>query len=93
MRFDGIEVAGLIVAILAIMVSCVFILGNSFPAFQYVSKEHPPRHLVENAGNVGQAVSIFMWKNRSLDLIVQALVLFGAAVGCLAILRSEKPGE
>ena len=40
--------------------------------------------------SVGKEVSKFMWESRSLDLIAQALVLFGAAVGCLAILRSEK---
>ena len=90
MRFDGIEAAGLTVAILAVIVSCVFIAQNSFPAFQYASGEYSPKHLVETTENVGQEVSRFMWESRSLDLIAQALVLFGAAVGCLAILRSEK---
>ena len=83
MRFDGIEAAGLTVAILAVIVSCVFIAQNSFPT----PYSTPP---LESTQSVGQEVSKFMWKSRSLDLIAQALVLFGAAVGCLAILRSEK---
>lgn len=88
MRFDGIEAAGLTVAILAVIVSCVFIAQNSFPAFQYASYSNP--HMANVTQSVGKEVSKFMWESRSLDLIAQALVLFGAAIGCLAILRSEK---
>ena len=56
MRFDGIEAAGLTVAILAVIVSCVFIAQNSFPAFQYASYSNP--HMANVTQSVGQEVSL-----------------------------------
>jgi len=93
MKIDMIEAAGLILAVSAIILSCFFIMEHPFPAFQYASSTHPPEYLVESTENVGRAVSIFVWKNRNLDLIAQALVLFSAAAGCLSILRVEKRRE
>lgn len=90
MSLDGIEVAGLIISILAIITLCMFISQNSFPAFKYaVSNEN----LIGTDQSIGRELSIFMWKNRGLDLFAQALILFGAAASCLAILRSVKTEE
>lgn len=87
---DKIEAVGLTVSILAVIVFYLFIGQNIFPAFKYALSDE---NLVETAQPIGQEVSLFMWNYRSMDLIAQALVLFGAAAGCLAILRSEEKEE
>ena len=91
MAFDRIEAAGFILTVLAVMVSCFLTAYNDFPAFQYASHSNP--YMVRLTQPIGQEVSKFMWENRGLDLIAQALVLLGAAVGCLVMLRSERGGE
>ncbi|MCD6243383.1 hypothetical protein J7K06_06875 [Candidatus Bathyarchaeota archaeon] len=90
MSMDKIEIAGLILVITAITLVFVFILENSFPAFILAENHWKP---VEISGRAGAETAYFMWNYRSLDLIAQVSALFGAAVGCLAILRKEKEGR
>ena len=76
---DKIEVAGIIISLIAILATLILISQTSFPAFTYATG---------NWIKIGTAN--FIWNYRFLDLVAQAVVLFGAAVGCLAILREEK---
>jgi len=87
MGVDKIEAAGLILSLLASMLLCILIAQNSFPAFKYAVSD---KHLVGATQSTCLNVSSFMWKNRSMDLIVQAFVLFVSAAACLAILRREE---
>jgi multisubunit Na+/H+ antiporter MnhB subunit len=42
---------------------------------------------------IGQITSEYLWNNRTLDVIIQAVLVFGAAAGCIAMLRSGKEKE
>jgi len=90
MKIEKIEAVGLALSILAVIFFCFFISQNVFPAFKYALSDG---NLVETTQPIGREVSLFMWNYRSIDLIAQALVLFAAAAGCLAILRNEEKGE
>jgi len=87
MSLDRIEAAGLILSVLTSILLCILIAQSSFPVFKYAVSD---KHLVEATQPVGPKVSYFMWKNRGMDLIVQAFVLFVSAAACLAILRREE---
>lgn len=87
---DLIELAGLIATVISAILFSILIIEHSFPLMEYaVTTEQ----LVDVRVPVGQEVGKFLWTHRSIDLIVQAFVLFGAAAGCLAILRAEKRSE
>lgn len=90
MDVDKIEVAGLVLSVLAVITFYLFIAQNSFPAFKYAVSEE---NLVETTQPIGLKVSLFMWDYRSIDLIAQAFVLFASAAACLAILRREQAEE
>ena len=87
MDTDKIEATGLILATLTIISAFMFVTENDFPAFTLAGDNWVR---VNISDETGPQVARFMWSYRSLDLIAQALVLFGAAVGCLAILRREE---
>jgi len=91
MGLDKIEFAGLTLVFVAVVATFAFISENRFPAFAYAEHIWSPVKISES---IGTETANFMWNHRPIDLIAQAFVLFGAAVGCLAILRSEaKEGE
>ena len=87
MTIDRISAAGLVVSLFLVAVLGVFIVQNSFPAFLYAPSNS---RLVSITQPIGTAESNFMWTYRNTDLIAQAFVLFAAAAGCLAILRTEE---
>ena len=87
MGMDKIEIAGLIMVVIAVILVFIFILENSFPAFCFAKNNWNP---VEVSNQIGAETARFMWNFRSLDLIAQVFVLFAAAIGCLAILREER---
>lgn len=84
---DKIEAAGLIVSLIAIVAIFMIISCVSFPAFTHAKEEWIKVRVSEN---IGLETANFVWNYRSLDLLAQAMILFGAAAGCLAILREEK---
>jgi multisubunit Na+/H+ antiporter MnhB subunit len=91
MRVDKITFAGALLAILVMVILVIIISRDTFPIFGYVLT---PGHYINVTQNVGPESSNFMWTYRNMDLIVQAFVLFAAAAGCLAMLRTneeEKP--
>jgi len=84
---DKISLCGLVVSILLLIAVLLVVPGNLFElnTFSRFSSE-----LVEVTSNVGQSTSRYLWVNRTLDLIVQAALVFGAAAGCIAMLRPGK---
>ena len=84
---DRVEIAGLVMSAILIVVVYLFIMKNGFPAFLYAV---PNTNLIDVTRQVGRESSLFMWSRRGMDLIVQALVLLGAAVGSLVLLRREE---
>lgn len=87
MKADAIWVAGVILAVLVIGLSVSFVTKFSFPTFQYAP---PSEHFINTTGDVGPQVSNFMWTNLTIDLMAQAVVIFAAAIGCLAMLRATQ---
>ncbi len=87
MKTNAIVVAGIVFALLAIVVF-VFVSGqNPFPAFHYATQSD---HFINVNANVGPVDSRFMWTNYDLTLVAQAFVLFGAAAASLAMLRTDE---
>jgi len=89
-RINRTELAGLTITLILGILLLTAVLEYSFPVMKYAIISG---QLVDVRGPVGQEVGDFLWKNRPIDLIAQAFVLFGAAAGCLAILRVEKKKE
>lgn len=84
---DKIEAAGLTLTAIAILATLLFTIQNNFPAFTSPKMGWRP---VSTSESTGSEAALFMWSYRSLDLIAQVFILFGAAVGCLTILRQER---
>jgi hypothetical protein len=87
---DRTSAAGLVASLFLVLILGVLIVQNSFPIFLYAPSNEP---LVSVTQSVGPAESNFMWTYRYTDLIAQAVVLFAAAAGCLAMLRIEESRE
>ena len=84
MKVDKTWVAGAILALLAIGLSVSLVIQFAFPTFKYAS---PSKRFINVTEDVGPQDSQFMWSNCTLDLMAQAIVIFAAATGCLAMLR------
>jgi hypothetical protein len=87
MKVDKTWLAGAILALLAIALSVSIVIQFAFPTFKYAS---PSERFVNITEDVGPQDSQFMWGNRTLDLMAQAIVIFAAAAGCLAMLRATQ---
>jgi len=87
MKIDRIWLAGMTITIIMLILIVTFISENSFPAFTLAKDGWMA---VKVSDLMGAETARFMWKHRSLDLIAQILVLFGAAAGCIIILRREE---
>jgi len=90
MRPDWIRAAGLAISVIALLALFILIHQSSFPAFEYAVEE---RNLTRTDELMFRGVSSFMWEERGMDLLAQAIVLLASAVGCLALLRREGTGE
>ncbi|MCD6126501.1 MAG: hypothetical protein J7J19_05840 [Thaumarchaeota archaeon] len=86
MKVDYLQVIGVIFAIAAIVVALIMINEQEFPLFKYAES----RTLINVGDDVGERSGIFLWKNRSLDLLIQAFVLLASAIGCVALFRAER---
>ena len=84
--------AGTILALVAAIFFITIVASNPFPTSQLASQNS---RFVSTGpdSNVGKEDSEFMWTNLDTALAGQALVIFAAAAGCLAILRIEEKGE
>ena len=86
MKVDYLQVIGVIFAIAAIVIALIMITEQEFPLFKYAES----RTLINVGDDVGERSGIFLWKNRSLDLLIQAFVLLASAIGCVALFRAER---
>jgi len=92
MPLNKILVAGTILALVAAVFFIIVVASSPFPTSQLASQSS--RFVSTSPGsNVGKQDSHFMWKNLDIALAGQALVIFAAAAGCLAILRIEEGGK
>jgi len=92
MSLNRIAAAGTMLAVAAAVFFIIVVASNPFPISQLASQRS--RFVSTGPGsNVGKGDSQFMWTNFDTALAGQALVIFAAAVGCLAILRIEEKGE
>lgn len=90
---NRIAAAGTILALLAAVFFITVIASNPFPTSQLASQGSGRFVSTGPDSNVGKEDSKFMWTNLGTALAGQALVIFAAAAGCLAILRIEEKGE
>jgi hypothetical protein len=89
MQLNRIAAAGTILALVAAVFFIMVVASSPFPMSQLASQSS--RFVSTGPGsNVGGEDSQFMWANLDTALAGQALVIFAAAAGCLAILRVEE---
>ena len=86
MRVDYLQVIGIVFAVAAVVITLIIVAERGFPLFKYAES----RALINVGVDVGERSGTFLWKNRSLDLIVQAFVLLASAIGCVALFRAER---
>jgi hypothetical protein len=92
MSLNRIAAAGTLLALVAAVFFIIVVATNPFPTSQLASQSS--RFVSTGPGsNVGKEDSQFIWTNLDTALAGQALVIFAAAAGCLAILRIEEKGE
>ncbi len=84
---DKISLAGLLISIL-ILVMLLWISSGS--TFELTNLEKFSQDFARAAPNVDVSTSKYLWSNRTLDVIIQAILVFGAAAGCIAMLRPAK---
>ncbi|RLF99845.1 MAG: hypothetical protein DRN49_03785 [Thaumarchaeota archaeon] len=86
MKLDYIQIIGVLMAIAAVITALTMISQYSFPLFKYAE----PRNLINIREDIGEKSGVFLWKNRSLDLTIQAFLLLASALGCVALFRAER---
>ncbi|MCD6359870.1 MAG: hypothetical protein J7M38_03330 [Armatimonadetes bacterium] len=79
-------VAGAVVAGLILVALLVVLAAEPFPGSTMDHSEMIP---TQPSGEIGGAMSEFLWDFRGMDLVFQTLVLFTTAVCCLALLKEE----
>ncbi|MDH5199693.1 MAG: hypothetical protein OEW93_02295 [Candidatus Bathyarchaeota archaeon] len=79
--------AGLILSVLLFFSFFLIVANEPFPANSFRHGELVP---ISPPGEVGPAVSGFLWGYRGFDLLMQALLLFATAMCCIAMLREER---
>ncbi len=88
MRVDRLRVlASALVVLLAVVV--VTLLQRGFTPFEY-ARFPVNATLVPLDSDVGLHVSVTLWSDRALDLIVLAILLFTTATCCATMLRPER---
>jgi hypothetical protein len=90
MNPDRITIAGSLVALLTVALFALIVIQSPFPVFKFASSSD---RFINVTQNIGSKDSVFMWTDRTLDLVAQAFVIFAAAAGCLAILRATHKEE
>jgi len=90
MKPNWITVAGSILSLVVIALFALIIIQTPFPTFKFASSSN---RFINVTQDIGPSDSSFMWTNRTLDLVAQAFVIFAAAAGSLAILRTTSKEE
>ncbi len=86
MSNDRIAIIGFIFALLATIVLALIVTQQAFPIF----KPATSNQYVSITQDIGPEDGRFMWGSLSIQLIVQAFVIFAAAAGSLSMLRTEE---
>ena len=81
------SVAGFALGALLFLSYLLIVANEPFPVHSFRHRELVP---IRPLGDIGMAVSGFLWEYRGFDLLVQALLLFATAMCCLAMLREER---
>jgi hypothetical protein len=89
-NLDKITLAGTVFALIAAAFLIALIMRNPFPMSGLTAQSD---RFVNATSNIGSQDSKFMWTNLSKDLAGQAFVIFAAAAGCLAVLRTAGTKE
>jgi multisubunit Na+/H+ antiporter MnhB subunit len=79
-------VAGIVIAGLIFTAFMIILVSEPFPSSTMAHTEMIP---TQPGGELGSAMSRFLWDFRGMDLTFQTLVLFTTAICCLALLREE----
>jgi len=87
---DTISLVGLIISLL-VLVAFLYISSNG--TFALTSFSNFSSEFVMSNSGVGLAASKYLWSDRTLDAVIQAILVFAAAAGCMAMLRAGKEGE
>lgn len=90
MNLDRITIAGSLAALVTIVLFALIIVQSPFPVFKFASSSD---RFINVTQDIGPRDSVFMWTDRTLDLVAQAFVIFAAAAGSLAILRTTHKKE
>lgn len=90
MNPDKITIAGSLAALLTIALFALIVVQSPFPVFKFASSSD---RFINVTQDIGPKDSVFMWTDRTLDLVAQAFVIFAAAAGSLAILRTTRKEE
>ena len=84
---DRITIAGSALAALTMIFLILIISQNTFPI---IGLKDQSQRFNPDSSNVGFEDSYFMWANLDTALAGQAFVIFAAAAGCLAMLRTDQ---
>ena len=90
MKPDKITAAGSIISLITVALFILIIIQTPFPTFKFASSSD---RFINVTQDIGPIDSSWMWTNRTLDLVAQAFVIFAAAAGSLAILRTTSKEE
>jgi len=88
-----IEASNIITGLCAVFTAMllVYITGTvEFPYLSYIYEYLNPVTVSSSTPTIGQEMSRFLWEQRGLDLIAQAVLIFASALGCIAMLRAEE---
>jgi len=84
---DKISFVGLLISIVVLV---MLLWVNSASTFDLKGFARFGQDFVKPAPNVDISSSKYLWSNRTLDVIIQAILVFGAAASCIAMLRPAK---
>lgn len=79
------------IATIMVLIGAWITVEFSFPFFKYAS-DRMDNSQIDNDSyeDITAGVSLFMWENRSLDLISQSFVILAAVICCLTMLKVER---
>ena len=85
---DPTRILGIVSSILVAILMLYMVQSYDFRVFEFV--EYNVEYVKASAGTVGSEVTQFLWTRRTIDLILQAVLLFTTIVCCIAMLRAEE---
>lgn len=87
---DKISLAGLLISIIILL---IFLYVSSKSTFELNSFARFSSDFAKTAPDVDILTSKYLWSNRTLDVIIQAILVFGAAACCITMLRPEREAK